>query len=595
LIQLLPDQAPSVTRRLRAVLFVDVVNSVRLIQQDQEGTIARWREFMNAVMRNELPKRNGRMVKSQGDGMLLEFASTFDAVECALTMQSLIRHGDQGVQPDRQIRLRIGIHLTDVIADDIDIYGDGVNLAARLRDLGGPDEIVISAAVRDQLADGLGVSIEDLGERWLKGMERPVRAFRAWPPGPLPQRSPDRVRHAGDRPSIAVLPFRNLSQDKANDFLGDLVAEDLIGVLSRQTDLFVISRLSTTPFRDRLFEPRSVAEILGVRYVLSGSMHTSGSRLRLSAELTEAEIGRVIWAERFEGSLADIFELQDQLSGQIARCVIPYVRQLEIQRARSKPPQNLTAYERMLRAVDSLHRSSLDDIEEARLMLEGAIHSDPAYATPYAWLARLYVLRVGQGWSPDPSEDAVNANHYAEAALELDSTDPWAISVHGLVTAYLKKDLETAITLYDRALTINPSTPAAWAWSTAAHAWLGRAPDAVERAQRAIDLSPLDPHMHLFTAIAGTAYAVAGDYDQAIKSLRRSLRENRVYTAPQKVLAISLALSGRLDEAREVATELMKLEPNLTVSGFRSRYPGSNSAHIDHFCDGLAAAGVPRQ
>jgi adenylate cyclase len=592
-IQLLSPTTGSMTRRLRAVLFVDVVDSVRLIQQDQEGTIARWRAFLAAVIGNEVVRHNGRMVKSQGDGMLLEFATAVDAVECALAMQSRIQQSDADLLPDQRIRLRMGINLADVLADDIDLYGDGVNLAARLRDLGGPEEIVISAAVRDQLANGLGVSIEDLGERRLKGIERPVRAFRAWPPGPLPSRSPDRVRHAGDRPSIAVLPFRNLSGDPAHDFLGELVAEDLIGILSRQTDLFVISRLSTTPFRDRLFEPRSVAEILGVRYVLSGSMHTSGTRLRLSAELTEAEAGRVIWAERFEGSLADIFELQDQLSSDIARCVVPYVRRLELRRARSKPPENLTAYERVLRAVDHLHRSSHEDIEQARLMLEAAIESDSAYATPYAWLARLYVLRVGQGWSPDAKRDAINADHYAEAALERDETDPWAISVHGLVAAYLHKDLETAIARYDRALTINPSTPAAWAWSTAAHAWLGRGEEAVMRAPKAIQLSPLDPHRHLFTAVAGTAYAVAGDYATAIDCLQRSLRENRMYTAPQKVLAISFALSGQIDRARQVVADLLELEPSLTVSEFRGRYPGSASAHVERFCAALAEAGVP--
>lgn len=592
-IQLHDKAPPSVARRLGAIVFVDVVDSVRLIQANQNGTIGRWRAFLSAVLNEELPRYRGRMVKSQGDGMLLEFASTIDAVECALAMQARIQQTDTDRAPGDRIRLRMGIHLADVLADDIDLYGTGVNLAARLRDLGGPDEIIISGAVRDQLANGLGVSIEDLGERFLKGIERPVRAFRAWPPGPLPNRSPDRVRHAGDRPSIAVLPFRNLTREPAHDFLGDLIAEDLIGLLACQTDLFVISRLSTTPFRDRLFEARNVAEILGVRYLLSGSTHTSGTRLRLSAELTEADVSRVIWAERFDGSLADIFDLQDRMSHDIARCVIPYVRQHELQRARAKPTENLTAYECTLRAVDHLHRSSREDLEYARLLLEAAIHADNAYALPHAWLARLYVLRVGQGWSPDREQDAANADRFAEAALERDATEPLAISVHGLVAAYLHKDLETAIARYDRALTINPSMPAAWAWSTAAHAWLGRGEEAVRRARRAIDLSPLDPHMHLFTAMAGTAHVVAGDYPGAIEWLQRSIRENRVYASSQRVMAIALALSGRLDEARSVVADLMKLEPTLTVSGFRNRYPGSASEHTTAFCEALARAGVP--
>jgi len=582
------------TRRLRAVLFVDVVDSVRLIQDDAEGTVNRWREFVSIVIRDELPRARGRMVKHLGDGMLIEFESVIAAVECALAMQSRIERGNADMEPHRQIHLRMGIHVADVMADDIDIYGDGVNLAARLMVLGGPQEIVISAAVRDQLTDGLGVTIEDLGERQFKGVMRPVRAFRAWPAGPLPNRAANRKQHAGDRPSIAVLPFRNLSREPAHDFLGDLLAEDVIGHLSRLTDLFVISRLSTTPFRDRLVEPRNVAEVLGVRYVLSGSMLAAGTQLQVIAELTEAEAGRAIWSERFRGSMADIFELQEALARDIAKRVVPYVRQLELQRARSKRPENLTAYERLLRAIDHLHRTSREDLEQARGLLEAAVASDPSYATAYAWLARWHVLRIGQGWSPDRQQDVADANRYADAALERDDTDPWALAVHGLVSGYVNKDLERAIASFDRALVINPSAASAWAWSTAAYAWLGRGDEAVARSHRAIELSPLDPHMYVFTSLAGTAHAVAGQYDKAIELCRRSLRENRMYLATHRLLVIALALSGRTDDARAAVGELLALEPTLTVSGFRQRYPGTTSAHAELFCEALASAGVPR-
>jgi class 3 adenylate cyclase/TolB-like protein len=585
---------PRLARRLRAVLFVDVVESVRLIEQDEDGTIRRWRDFVDAVVRDELPQRQGRLVKSQGDGMLLEFGSAVDAVECAIAMQARITKTEAPNEPGHCIRLRMGVHLADVIADEIDIYGGGVNLAARLRDLGGPQEIIISAAVRDQLADGLDVTVEDLGERTLKGIANPVRAFRAWPPGALPSPGPGRLRHSGDRPAIAVLPFRNLSGDPAHDFLGDLIAEDLIGDLSRNADLLVISRLSTTPFRDRLYEPRNVADVLGVRYVMSGSLRTSGTRLRLMAELTEAEAGRVIWAEHFDGSLENVFELQDHLSRDVARRAVPFMRQLELQRARSQRPENLTAYERTLRAVDLLHRSSREDLVEARAMFEAAIASDPSYAVPYAWLARWHVLRVGQGWSPDPKQDAIDANRHADTAVARDATDPWALSVHGLVAAYLNKDLETAIARYDRALTINPSAASAWAWSTAAYAWLGQGDEAVRRSERAMVLSPLDPHMYLFTSIAAMANLVSGDYERAIDWCRRSLRENRLFMASHRALAIALALSGRIEDARHVAEELLQLEPALTVSGFRARYPGSATGTADVLCEALARAGVPR-
>ena len=445
------------TRRLRAVLFVDVVDSVRLIQHDQEGTIQRWRKFTSDVSADDLTRFRGRLVKMQGDGMLLEFESAVDAVECAIAMQARIERGEAGIPREQRIRLRMGVHLADVIVDDIDLYGDGVNLAARLRDLGGPEEIVISAAIRDHLTNGLGVTLEDLGERPLKGIARPVRAFRVWPSSLLPHPAADRPRRTGGRPSIAVLPFRNLSGDPAHNFLGDLIAEAVIGDLSRLTDLFVISRLSTTPFRDRLYEPRNVADVLGVRYVLSGTIQTSGMRTRLMAELTEAELGHVIWSERFDGSLGDIFELQDRLSQEMAKRVVPFVRQLELERTRFKRPEDLTAYERTLRAIDHMHRSSREDLDHARTMLEAAILAEPEYVAPRAWLAHWYVRRVGQGWSPDPQQDRIEANRYAASALDLDDKDPWALSVYGLVAAYLNKDLETAIARYDRALTINPS------------------------------------------------------------------------------------------------------------------------------------------
>jgi len=384
-----------------------------------------------------------------------------------------------------------------------------------------------------------------------------------------------------------------MSGDPAHDFLGDLFAEDLIGDLSRHTDLFVISRLSTRPFRDRLYELRNVADVLGVRYVLSGNLQTSGTRLRLMAELTEAEQAHVIWAENFDGSITDIFELQDKLSQDIANRAMPFVRQLELQRARSKRPEDLTAYEWTLRAVDHFHRSSRTDMEQARGMFEAAIKVDPHYVTPYAWLAHWYVRRVGQGWSDDRKRDTAEATRYADRAVEVDSTDPLALTVSGLVSAYLNKDLEIAMTRYDRALAINPSASSAWVWSTSACSWLGQGDEAVRRSQRAIELSPFDPLMYTFTSIAGTAHAVAGQYDKAIEFCRRSLRQNRMFVSTHRTLAISLALAGHLGEAREAGTDLLKLEPTLTVSGFKARYPGSASPQAELFANALALAGVP--
>lgn len=575
------------------MVFVDVVDSVALIQRDPDGTISRWRTFVAEVTHRELPPRHGRIVKLLGDGMLVEFGSAAEAVESALAFQQRIEKSNASVEPARQIHLRIGVNIADVLADDLDLYGDGVNLAARLMALAGPRETIISTAVRDQVTDGLGLSLEDLGERWLKGMERPVRAYRVWPPGPPVVRLADRRNTAGGRPSIAVLPFRNLSPDPTHGFMGDLLAEDLIGALSRQTDLFVISRLSTTPFRDRLYEPRNVAEVLGVRYVLSGTMQASGTRLRLMAELTEADAARVIWAERFEGAIGDLFDLQDQLTRDIAERVIPYVRKLELARVRIKRPDSLNAYERTVRAIDLLHRSSPENLEEARMLLLAAIEAAPQFSPPHAWLALYHVRKIGQGWSSDPQADRQAANRYADEALEYDNTDALANSVFGLVQAYLNKDLQTAITYYDRALTINPSATLAWAWSTSAFSWLGNGSEAIARASRAPALSPFDPSMYSFTAVAAMAHAVAGNYEESIAWCRSSLRQNRMFVSVHRTHVISLVLSGQVEEARGAARELIKLEPAITAAAFLNRYPGAASPQARAFAEALVAAGVP--
>lgn len=543
-------------------------------------------EIEQLVQSIALPSKPSRkLAAAAGNALVLEFPSAREAAESAFAIRNESGH---------HAMLRMGIETREQVA------GRNGHSAARLSALAGPKEILVSADVRDQLVEGLDVSVEDLGEHQLAGTKRTVRAFRVSPPrtragsaaggGGGPGGG---SRGGADRPSIAVLPFRNLSGDAANDYLGDIIAEDVISNLSRLIDLIVISRLSTTAFRRRPYEPRGVAEALGVRYVLSGSLYTSGSRLRITADLSDAATGHVVWAERFESSLTGIFDLQDQLARAISQRLVPYMRQRELQRARSAQPETLSAYERTLRGIDHFHRSTQRDLDTARSLLESAIEADPSYVTPYAWLAHWHVRRVGQGWSADPQRDAIEANRYSQAALEKDATNPHALAVSGLVLGYLYKDLEAAIELHNRALAINPSAAPAWAWSTSAYAWQGDGSEAVRRSHRAIELSPLDPQMYLFTSMAAAAHAVAGLHDKAIELCRRSLRLNRMLVSSHRILTLSLSLSGRRDDAREAAAELLRLEPNLTASGFLRRYPGSKSAHARTFAEALSAAGVP--
>ena len=539
------------------------------------------------VGRGMLPFEPVRTPSTAQGAMVLEFRSAREAAACAFAVRQAGVLLNAEREAERRVALRMCIEEGEAFA-----HADEAS-ATPLGALAGADEILISESVRDQLVEGLDTTLEDLGERRIEGFARPVRAFRALPPEPNAVAPVDHARGATQRASIAVLPFRNLSGDAANDYLGDLIAEDLLGDLSRLSDLAVISRLSTAVFRGRPYEPQDVGDALAVRYVLTGNLSTSGARLRVAADLSDAHTGQVIWAERFEGSIPGIFELQEQLSQAIGRRVVPYVRQLELQRVRSAQPESLTAYERTLRAIDHFHRSSQQDMREARLLLESAIAADPSYVAPYAWLAHWYVRRVGQAWSEDPQKDASEATRYANMALERSATDAHALTVSGLVSAYLHKDLQNAIEQYNRALTVNPSACSAWLWSTSAYAWLGDGEEAIRRSHRAIELSPLDPQMYMFTSIAGTAHAVAGRYDDAINLCRRSLRQNRMFASTHRILTLSLALSGHEGEAREAAAELLRVEPGLTVSGFLRRYPGSASAHAKTFASALSFAGVP--
>jgi TolB-like protein/DNA-binding SARP family transcriptional activator len=394
-------------------------------------------------------------------------------------------------------------------------------------------------------------------------------------------------------PSIAVLPFRNLTGDPAHHFVAEGLVEDLIEALSRVPNFFVISRLSTRAFRDQDRHPREIGNVLEVRYVLSGSLRVFEDRLRLSIELTDTQLGAALWFSKLDERFADLFAVQDRLSEMIVRQVAPYLRAAEINRIRVKRPDSLEAYELFLRAQENMHNSSRTVFEMSEGLFDAAIAKDPHYAAALAWRAYWHVLRVGQGWSPDPAHDSTQADHFARAAIECNSMEPMALAVHGQVAAYLYKDFDLAFRRFEAALRINANAAQAWMWSAAAHAWMGNGPRAIEEINKAIALSPYDPLMYAYIGHASIAYLVDGQYERAIECALRSVRENRTYTAAHRLLVIALVLAGRENEARASARRLLELEPGLTVAGFRRRYPGSASPHADLFCDALMRAGIP--
>jgi TolB-like protein/DNA-binding SARP family transcriptional activator len=394
-------------------------------------------------------------------------------------------------------------------------------------------------------------------------------------------------------PSIAVVPFRNLTGDPAHDFVAEGLAEDLIEALSRIPNFFVISRLSTLAFRNQDRHPREIGHVLGVRYVLSGSVRVLGDRLRATIELTDTQLGAALWFAKLDERFFDLFEVQDRLSEMIVRKVAPYLHAAEMSRIRVKRPDSLEAYDLFLRAQENMHDSSRAVFETAEALFDAAIAKDPQYAAALAWRAYWHVLRVGQGWSPDPADDARQADRFARAAIECNSMEPMALAVHGLVASYLYKDFDLAFRRFETALSINANAALAWMWSGTAQAWIGNGSRAVEEINKAMALSPYDPLMYAYSGNAAMAYLADGQYERAIECALRSLRENRTYTAAYRLLVMALVLAGREEEARASARRLLDLEPGLTVAGFRRRYPGSVGPQVDLFCDALTRAGVP--
>jgi TolB-like protein len=398
---------------------------------------------------------------------------------------------------------------------------------------------------------------------------------------------------SGPQPSIAVMPFRDLSDENAHLLIGDGLVEDLIQALSRVPNLFVISRLSSLAFRDQDRLPQDIGDALGVQYVLSGSIRVIGDRLRLTVELTDAGSGGVLWTSKLDEQFSDLLEVQERLAYSIIRRVGLHVHRAELRRARTKRLDDLGAYELFLRAQENMHNSSRAVFDTAEQLFDEAIARDPGYATALAWRAYWHALRVGQGWSPDMARDTAQAEHFARQALDCDNAEPMAFAVYGLIAAYLHKDFERAFQSFGIALDLNPNSAPAWLWSAAARAWMGEGPRAIEEINRAIALSPYDPLIYLYSSTGAMAYLADEQYNRSIEYALRTLRENKTFTSAYRTLVIASQLAGKAQQAQRAVQQLLILEPGLTVEKFRNRYPGSAAPQAELYCNALAKAGVP--
>lgn len=587
-----PWPLPELTRARRAIVVVDVVESVRLMQEDEAGFIDRWRRFVHQVRTEVLPKHGGRLVKSLGDGMLLEFPAVPSAVSAALEMQQRARSisSDGGLA----LELRCGIHQADVAVDALDIYGTGVNLAARLAGLAGPGEIVISSQAREDLIQDVDASLEDMGECWLKHMSQPIRAWRAVPlqPAKAARRAAGLtdVHHA----SIAVLPFvLQSTAECADQMLGELVAEDVSAWLTRVPNLAVVSCLSTLPLRNRAATYPELSALLGVNYVAHGSCMRDGARLRIHAQLIEGSTGRVLWTGTERAEIGDLWHREAPVTCAIAGHVSKALLGSEAARASVTSLPNLESYSILFGAISMLHRLSRREFDRARDMLEHLADRHPRSPVPHAWLGKWYVMRIGQGWSSDAAEDGRRALAATSTALHLDPTHAFSLTMDGFATGYVKKDFAIAEQRYEDALRSNPNESLAWLFRSAMLGYRDQGTQAIECALRAQDLSPIDPMQYYFDHFTSLALLLAGRYEESIAYGLRSIKGNRTHASALRALAMAQSLAGRLDDARATGALLMQLEPQLTLRAFRARYPGQSREQVDRLAHGLELAGVP--
>ncbi|HEX6530916.1 MAG TPA: helix-turn-helix domain-containing protein, partial [Burkholderiales bacterium] len=544
-------------RQPRAILVAEITDSVALMEHDEEHTVERCRAFLAHATAQTIPTHAGRsMLKIPADGFIAEFADVAQAVRCAFELHAdLARFNARLAAPS--LGMRLGVHFAEVIVQTFNVLGDGVNVAARLAELANPGETIVSAQVRDQLTSGVEASVEDLGEQRLRNRERAVRAFRVWPPAQAETWTPSAAVQAHGRPSVAVIPFALNSEDARFASIGDGLADDVIAALSRMADFFVISRLSSMAFRRAPLGVRRIGELLGVQYVLSGSVQTNHPRALLMAELADTRDGRIVWSERFQGDLADVFAMQGELARKVVQSVAPFVRSLELRRARISSFAQLDSYAITLRGVELMHRLSSEDFLQARRAFETAIARDPVSPRPHAWLAKWHVLRVANGASEDAASDAAAAIASAERALACDPDDALALAVAGHVAGRSRYDLDGAERCLAQALAVNPNEPLAWLWSGINHAWRGRGREAIECSERALSLSPLDPMIYYYNSLASTAHLLAGSYERALDLSERSLRDNVLHTPTLRTLAAAQIELGRAREARETVRRLL--------------------------------------
>ncbi len=586
-----------VDRRLAAIFAGDIAGYSRLMGIDEEGTLRQLKAHRKELIDPKITEHRGRIVKTTGDGMLVEFFSVVDAVRCAVDIQRGMVERNAEVPADRCIEFRIGINVGDIIIDGDDIFGDGVNVAARLEALADPGGIMVSGIVHDQVRDKLSFDFEDLGEQAVKNIARPVGVHRvqltehitagkATPTGKI-------ERTVSDRPSLAVLPFANMSGDAEQEYFADGITEDIITALSKLRWFFVIARNSSFTYKGKAVDVKRTARELGVRYVLEGSVRKSGNRVRITAQLIDATTGNHIWAERYDSELNDIFDLQDQVTTRVVGAIAPKLEQVEIERVRHRPTESLDAYDHYLRGMSNLHQWTKESGDEALRQFYRAIELDAGFASAYGMAAWCFVLRKSNGWMGDRAQEIAEATRLARRAVELGADDATALSGAGYTLVFVAHDLDNGAAILDRALALNPNFAGALINSGWTKSFLGEPDLAIKHVTDAMRLSPLDPMIFRTLGSVAFAHFVAGRYDEASLWAEKALQERANYLPALRELAAAKALAGRIGEAQAAMVHLRKIAPTMRVSDVKEWQPFRRPDDLARLEDGLRKAGLP--
>ena len=581
---------PPINRKLTTVLYADIVGYSRLTHQDEVGTHLKVMDFLDYAS-EAISDGGGVVLRYAGDAILAEFQSVIAATDTAVAVQKELSARDSDIPANEKVQIRIGLNLGEVLLDRGEIYGEGVNLAARLEAAAQPGGICISSFVHEQIASKVNISFVDGGEEKFKNIEKPVHVYR-WHPDKTAQQTHSYSKNSGveDRPSIAVLPFKNLSIDPEQEFFADGITEDIITELSRDKDIFVIARNSTMTYKGQSPDIRDVARDLGVRYVLEGSIRRSGNRIRLNAQLIEGGTNHHIWSERYDRSLEDIFEVQDDLTSIIMNTLLEKIHSTSLERALRRSPHTMAAYDHYVRGLAHLYQLNKIDNGKSLAEAKNALEIDPNYARGHMLLAMTRLYGLWSGWSEAPEQDLNQAHQGALKAIACDKTDFWGHAILAFSELF-RENHDRAVSAIDRAIELNPNGADSRAMRAAIFNFIGRSEEALEEVTIAIRHNPNHPHWYLIAP--GRALFMLGRYEEAVPYLERLVNASEDATTFRALLAATYIVLGREQEAKAQIDKALEAYPNFSCLDVSNILPMKQASEVEHFVDLLKQAGLP--